>query len=56
MFGREIIESLFFIAVITAAIIGYGVAVSRKDDRDAASRPLDHGRGAKEAGGHKQIA
>lgn len=40
MFAWEIIESFLFIAVITAAIVWYGVAIGRKEDRDAGS-PTD---------------
>lgn len=37
MFAPEIIESFFFIAAITAAIVWYGVAVGRKEDRSSRS-------------------
>ena len=34
MFDLQMIESLVFLAVITAAIVGYGVVLGRKEDRD----------------------
>jgi hypothetical protein len=37
MFTIEMIQSLLFIAVIAAAIIGYGVLLGRREDRDAES-------------------
>jgi hypothetical protein len=37
MFTNEMIQSLMFIAVITAALIGYAVFLARREDRDAES-------------------
>ena len=38
MLSWEIIQSILFIAVLTALIVGYGIVLARKEDREAAQQ------------------